>query len=74
MNLRRRQPRSIGVDHGFDHVIDQMPDFRCSKIGNRGGDLIEDRVAHAGDLQDHGLKYGTGTEAGQRPKSVNSGR
>ena len=68
MDLGGGQPRPIGVDHGFHHVIDQALDFRRPGIGNRGGDLAEDGMAHAGDFQDHGLKYGVRAGAGQSPK------
>jgi small subunit ribosomal protein S21 len=71
MHLGGGQSGPIGVHHGFHHVIDQALNFRRLGIGNRGGDLAQNGMAHAGDFQDHDLKYGAAAGAGQSLKSVN---
>jgi len=58
MDLGGGQAGAIGIPHGLDHVIDQTPYFRGPGIGDRGGNLAQNGMAHAGDFQDHGRKYG----------------
>ena len=75
MDLGGGQAGAVGVDHGFDHVIDQTADFRRSGVGDRGGELSQNGMAHAGDFQDAmGRNMGRGQGPVKGAKSVNSCR
>ena len=47
MHLRRGKPRPVGVDHGFDHVLDQAADLGPARIDNLDGAFGKHRMAHA---------------------------
>src|SRR6185437_12601746 len=70
MDLGGGQAGPVGIDHGLDHVTDQTPYFRGPGIGDGGGNLAQNGMAHAGDLEDHGRKYGDFEGPGQSPEAL----
>jgi hypothetical protein len=71
MHLRRRQSGAVGVPHGFDHIGDQMADFRGGGVMDLTGSHFQDRVPHPGDFQQcHSIQYGPGPGSGKAGKPV----
>ena len=68
MNLRRGQSGAAGIFHGLQHVGDQLANLRRRRVGHFGGPLGQDRVAHAGDVENgHGAYYGPPEQPGKAP-------
>src|SRR5216683_2474649 len=56
VDLRRGKAGAADIDQRLDHVGDQRLDVRSGRIGDRRRDAAQDRVPHAGYLEDrHGL-------------------
>jgi hypothetical protein len=66
VDLRCRQPRAVDVAQGLDHVGDQAADLGSGRVGDLVGAAAEDRVPHAGDLENgHTRQYGSRPRPGK---------
>ena len=59
MDLGSGQTGARGILHGFGHIEDQPLNFRVCGVRYGFRDPAQDRMAHAGNLQNsHGLSMG----------------